>query len=232
MLTIIKTIKFSRHPPPYHLSKRQKLKDDFKDSFELGLWISLAFLWITSWIIFEGTAGGGISTTKVLFLKILKLSFAILAFLLLHHFQIAVRGVPFFLHVAHIVICDIAFLFVQHALVNIAGGKLWSLVNSRSHSLHLNFLLDTRDHDCRHTLQDHKKKDSVQCRWHHKRPLTKIAWEKTKTRSDGNLFLRENGQWSIFCLVQEGLLSFLSTYKGLSWQVFGIIFLGGLMNNC
>ena len=164
MLTIIKTIKFSRHPPPYHLSKRQKLKDDFKDSFEPGLWISLAFLWITSWIIFEGTAGGGISTTKVLFLKILKLSFAILAFLLLHHFQIAVRGVPFFLHVAHIVICDIAFLFVQHALVNIAGGKLWSLVNSRSHSLHLNFLLDTRDHDCRHTLQDHKKK------------VTRIVW--------------------------------------------------------
>ena len=164
MLTIIKTIKFSRHPPPYHLSKRQKLKDDFKDSFEPGLWISLAFLWITSWIIFEGTAGGGISTTKVLFLKILKLSFAILAFLLLHHFQIAVRGVPFFLHVVHIVICDIAFLFVQHALVNIAGGKLWSLVNSRSHSLHLNFLLDTRDHDCRHTLQDHKKK------------VTRIVW--------------------------------------------------------
>ena len=97
MLTIIKTIKFSRHPPPYHLSKRQKLKDDFKDSFELGLWISLAFLWITSWIIFEGTAGGGISTTKVLFLKILKLSFAILAPLLLHHFQIAVRGVSTFL---------------------------------------------------------------------------------------------------------------------------------------
>ena len=80
MLTIIKTIKFSRHPPSYHLSKRQKLKDDFKDSFEPGpWWISLAFLWITSWIIFEGTAGGGISTTKVLFLKILKLSFAILA---------------------------------------------------------------------------------------------------------------------------------------------------------
>ena len=165
MLTIIKTIKFSRHPPPYHLSKRQKLKDDFKDSFEPEpWWISLAFLWITSWIIFEGTAGGGISTTKVLFLKILKLSFAILAFLLLHHFQIAVRGVPFFLHVVHIVICDIAFLFVQHALVNIAGGKLWSLVNSRSHSLHLNFLLDTRDHDCRHTLQDHKKK------------VTRIVW--------------------------------------------------------
>ena len=68
------------------------------------------------------------------------------------------RGVPFFIRVVHIVICDIAFLFVQHALVNIAGGKLWSLVNSRSHSLHLNFLLDTRDHDCRHTLQDHKKK--------------------------------------------------------------------------
>ena len=98
MLTIIKTIKFSRHSPPYHLSKRQKLKDDFKDSFEPGpWWISLAFLWITSWIIFEGTAGGGISTTKVLFLKILKLSFAILAPLLLRHFQIAICGVSTFL---------------------------------------------------------------------------------------------------------------------------------------
>ena len=212
MLTIIKTIKFSRHPPPYHLSKRQKLKDDFKDSFEPGpWWISLAFLWITSWIIFEGTAGGGISTTKVLFLKILKLSFAILASLLLHHFQIAVRGVSTFLSSCcshcHLWYC----LFIRPACVGEhCGGKLWSLVNSRSHSLHLNFLLDTRDHDCRHTLQDHKKK-VTRIDWCYpvsipSQTTTKLALKKTKRKKISWKPKSKIGLRSIYCLVQEGLL--------------------------
>ena len=163
MFTIKKAMKFWRRHP-YHLSKRQKFEDNFEDSFELlPCWISLAFLWITSRIILEGTAR---KTHNKGFLSS-RCSICHLWYCLFIRPTCGGRGWGEVMEFSKLWIPFFAFKFPtwhkrswlpayitrpqEDNLQNVFGIDI---VSNNNFNKTYKKILDTRDHDCQHTLPD------------------------------------------------------------------------------